>query len=110
MKNIFIRARVNKCISIIENSCSQGGFSNGELEFLCSDKYLEALHILEDAGCIKCFYRYGDPRRPYSILPTHKRFSVYKLERHDVWVNRFWGFVTGVAVSIVGGVIINFLL
>ncbi len=110
MKNLFVRHKINKCIAIIESSDNTAGLSDDEIALLYSKKYNRAMHILENSGCITCAYRYGDKRIPYHVSLTHDGFSIYQLNRHDVWINRFWGFISGVSVSIVAYIIKSVLL
>lgn len=97
-------------MSIIESSHNCGVVHDNAMNVLCSNKYIDAVHILENDGCIECVYPYGDNYRPTLITLTHKRFSGYYLERHDVWVNRFWGFVSGLVVGVISTLIVNALL
>lgn len=102
MKNIFIRRRINEVIAMLQSG------EEVATDLLESRKYSEAVSILEDAGCIRIVREWGGGIQAISL--THKAFSVYRLGRHDVWMNRFWGFVSGLAVGILCDIIRNALL
>ena len=106
MKNIFIRFRINKCLSILEKALTSDGITYDEQSLLVSKKYLPAIHILEAEGCIKCTYSSNDPYVPYLINPIHRNFPRYYIKRHDVWTNRLLGFILGAASASVA----NFIL
>lgn len=102
MKNIFIRRRINEVIAMLQSG------EEVATDLLESKKYSEAVSILEDAGCINIVRKWDGGI--HTIFLTHKAFSVYHLDRHDVWMNRFWGFISGLAVGILCDIIRNALL
>lgn len=109
MSTLFLRHRINKCISVIEQSINSSDLSDETLEFLYSPKNRKAMQILEASGCIKCTYAWGH-HTPIDINVTKSGFSIYQLTRHDVWLNRFWGFISGLVVGILSALISQSIL
>lgn len=105
-EKFFIRFRINEVIRLLEEH--DGSLPRNSLKLLRDKKYRHAISILEASGCIKVRREAGGSI--IMIVTTNKGFSVYCLERHDVWVNRIGGFLCGVGVSIIGDLIIKFLL
>ncbi len=105
-ENFFIHFRINKIIKLLDEH--NGTLSRDSLDLIRGKEYRNAISALEDSGCIKVI-RVGDGIIAM-IVPTHKGFSVYCLKRHDVWINRIIGFVTGVAITVIADLIKNVLL
>lgn len=105
-ENFFIHFRINKIIKLLDEH--NGTLSRDSLDLIRGKGYRNAISALEDSGCIKVI-RVSDGIIAM-IVTTHKGFSVYCLERHDVWVNRIIGFVTGVAITVIAGLMKNALL
>lgn len=105
-ENFFIHFRINKIIKLLDEH--NGTLSRDSLDLIRGKEYRNAISALEDSGCIKVI-RVGDGIIAM-IVTTHKGFSVYCLERHDVWINRIIGFVTGVAFTVIADLIKNALL
>lgn len=110
MNKLLIHIRIKKCISIMEATEINGTIPEKTVELLYSRKYANAMRVLENSGCIKCSYAWGIPLIPISVGLTKVGFSVYQLSRHDVWANRFWGFISGLAVGILGSIFVGFIL
>lgn len=110
MNKLLIRFRIKKCISIMEATEINGAIPEKTVEFLYSKKYTDAMRVLEDSECIKCSYAWGASLIPYSVQLTKTGFSIYQLSRHDIWVNRFWGFISGLVVGILGSIFANLIL
>lgn len=89
--NIFIRRKINKCISILESG------NEPDIEMLYS-KFPDAMRVLEANGSIELLRAWGG--EVVSVRVTNLGFSIYKLSRHDIWVNRFWGFILGIATGV----------
>lgn len=106
--SFLIRMRIRQCISILSRS-SDSGVSPDTISLLYSKKYASAMQILEDSGYISCIRSWGS-HVPVSVAVKNTGFSVYKLNRHDVWMNRLWGFLAGVAFSVLADLTVRFLL
>lgn len=104
-ENFFIHFRINKIIKLLDEH--SGTLSRDSLDLIRGKEYRNAISALEDSGCIKVI-RVGDGVIAM-IVTTHKGFSVYCLERHDVWINRIVGFITGVAVTVIADLIMHAL-
>lgn len=102
----FIRFRINKVIKILEEH--DGRLTSRALELVRDRKYRNAISALEGAGCIKVTREWGG--QIILITTTNKGFSIYCLERHDVWANRIGGFISGVAITVIADLIKNVLL
>nr|WP_288823365.1 hypothetical protein [uncultured Mogibacterium sp.] len=76
MRNLFIRRRINKFISLLDSK--NGTLSGDDLSLIQGKKDLQVISILEASGCIK--------------------------------VDRFYGFISGVAVTVIADIIRNVLL
>ena len=106
MRNLFIRRRINKFISLLDSK--NGTLSGDDLSLIQGKKDLQVISILEASGCIKVDRSWdGDISL---IVTTHTGFSIYQLERHAIWMNRFYGFISGVAVTVIADIIRNVLL
>ena len=108
MKNLFIRHKINKCISILQAS-EHRALTESEQQLIISTEYSQVLSILEDDGCIS-ITRAWNADHPVSITLTKKGFSGYLLNRHDVWMNRLWGFLSGVAVGILTSLLVHVII
>lgn len=106
MRNLFIRRRINKFISLLDSK--NGTLSGDDLSLIQGKKDLQVISILEASGCIKVDRSWGGDIS--LIVTTHNGFSIYQLERHDIWMNRFYGFISGVAVTVIADIIRNVLL
>ena len=89
---MFMRFRMKKLIKVLKN--------NDSAEFnrlIASDKYLDALKALEDAGCVKLVRAWGGEITRTILLDHHVS---YQLSRYEVWANRIGGFIAGVLTSV----------
>lgn len=98
---MFLRYRMNKLIHLLERDDAEGVTTA-----LRSDKYLKALSALKDEGCIKTV---KDSRGFYSQIWLLDHYATYQLSREDVWANRIWGFVFGIATSVATAFIVGIL-
>ncbi len=105
-KNILIRHHINEVIALLEEH--NGTLVNHNLVLIKDKKYQQVIPILEASGCIKVTREWGGSI--IMIATTNRGFSVYSLERHDVWVNRIIGFVSGVLVTVTADFISHALL
>ncbi|MBR2674317.1 MAG: hypothetical protein IKE52_02535 [Mogibacterium sp.] len=88
----MIRYRMNKLIRLLEKNDSEA--INAAI---ASPRYVKALNELENLGCIKTVRSWGgDIVRVW----LDNRYVSYQLSRRDVWLNRLWGFISGVAVTL----------
>lgn len=106
MKNLFIRTRINKFIALLESN--GGTMTAADFPSLNDKNYLHIISILEASGCIEVIREWGGAVN--IIMTTDTGASVYQLERHDVWMNRLYGFASGVLITILLDLIRNVLL
>ena len=106
MKNLFIRTRINKFIALLESN--GGTMTAADFPSLNDKNYLHIISILEASRCIEAIREWGGAVN--IIMTTDTGASVYQLERHDVWMNRLYGFVSGVLITILLDLIRNVLL
>lgn len=106
MKNLFIRTRINKFIALLESN--GGTMTAADFPSLNDKNYLHIISILEASGCIEVIREWGGAVN--IIMTTDTGASVYQVERHDVWMNRLYGFVSGVLITILLDLIRNVLL
>lgn len=98
---MMLRYRMNKLIRMLEKDDSaslSAAIQSGE--------YLKALMALEDEGCIKAVKDMGDN---YIHVWLLDHYATYQLSRQDVWSNRLWGFLFGVATSVMTAFITGIL-
>ena len=88
----MLRYRMNKLIRLLEN---------GDLDSfnaaIKSDSYAKALKALEDSRCIDVTRAWGGDIVRVRLL---SHYAAYQLSRRDLWLNRFYGFLAGVATSL----------
>lgn len=89
---MLIRYRMNKIVRLLS-----GGNEAEVMELISSDKYRDALLALEAVGSVRVTKAWGGEILKVFLLDS---YAGYKLSRHDVWTNRLWGFVFGVATSV----------
>ena len=106
MKNLVIRTRINKFIALLESN--GGTMTAADFPSLNDKNYLHIISILEASGCIEVIREWGGAVN--IIMTTDTGASVYQLERHDVWMDRLYGFVSGVLITILLDLIRNVLL
>ena len=90
-------------------------FSNREflnrLKCFDSDRVIKACRWLEQSGYIEDLHVVGLDIRNASLTYVGMEYKGYKWkERFRRWVDRIWGFVAGVSVTIVGAALIQVLL
>ena len=95
---MLMRYRMHKLIRLLEKG-DTAGFNAA----IGSDKYLKALKALEDESCIKAV---KDWNGTYVRVWLLDHYTTYQLSRHDIWINRLWGFLAGVATSVAAHYII----
>lgn len=88
-----MRRKMNQIIKWLETD----GFEVHKDQIL-SPEYSKALRALINTGCVEPISAWGG-----DILALHllDRYATYQLERREVWLNRLYGFVAGVAVTVV---------
>lgn len=96
---MFIRYRMNKIIRLL--TADQ---DDAVMKLITSDKYREALFALSSAGSVKVFKDWGGNILNVSLLDA---YALHRLSRYDVWMNRLWGFLSGVAVTLAVEFLIN---
>lgn len=66
--------------------------------------YRRAISILEASHCIKITRAWGGELFQITLLPG---YALHQLERHDIWMNRIYGFISGVLVTVVANFIMK---
>lgn len=97
----MLRYRMNKLIKALENDDADSLKS-----LLTSVSYLKALKALEDIGCIKVIRAWGGD---IAHVQLNNHYVTYQLERQEVWKNRIYGFLFGVATSVLTALITGIL-
>ena len=108
MKRIS-RHYLHKCLRIVADHCDHGEkiWCDESLQDFCNDrKNLAALKALHEIGNIKIFYA-GDG--PYAVeFKVHS--YIYLLSRKERWLERLYGFVAGVAATVIAEIIIKMII
>lgn len=99
---MFLRYRMNKLIRLLEKNDSKS-FNAA----IGSDKYLKALDALEDERCVRVVRDMGGNIHNVWLL---NHYATFQLSRQDVWGNRFWGFLFGVATTVVAELLLYVIL
>lgn len=94
----MLRCRMNRIIRLLE-----AGKESEVYDLISSSKYRKALLALESAGCVKLTKAWGGEIFGICLLDSH---AGYQLSRHDVWVNRIFGFVAGIVTAVAAHYII----
>ena len=89
----MLRYRMNNLIRMMEND-DRDALNNA----LKSDIYQKAMKALEDEGCVETLRDWSGTIHK-AFLRDH--YVTYQLSRQDVWINRFWGFLAGIATSVI---------
>lgn len=97
----MLRYRMNKIVRLLES-----GKESEIYDLISSSQYRKALLALESAGCVKLTKAFGGDIVGIYLLDSHVG---YQLSRRDVWVNRLWGFLSGIAVTLAAGFLLNAL-
>lgn len=95
---MLLRYRMNRLIRLLKTNQE-----NEVLDLIASDKYRDALLTLETIGCVKLAKAWGGKITYVSLLDSRVG---YQLSRHEVWENRFIGFLAGAATSVVAHYVI----
>lgn len=98
----MFRSKVDKLFYVIEND----GFDAARSEIL-SPENIDALNYLEDSGRVKIHY---DINGDIAFVEPLSHHVTYRLERRDIWLNRLWGFLAGVAVTVVATLLLHVVL
>ena len=81
---------------------------NKTIETLCkTDNDLNVLRALENCGCVKLRFPFGHSI-PYSIM-RGERSEIYLIERSELWTNRVFSFILGIASTLIVEVAIKIL-
>ncbi len=111
MFGIIMRIKMRFCLNKIEKQCfndETGVISGDDINKLCSTpKKLKVLLALEASECI-CITWADGYNHPLCIREG-KRASLYVLERSEIWLNRFLGFIAGILTTILADLSINLL-
>lgn len=67
--------------------------------------YKDAVTVLHNSGCVEPVIRDG----ALVDLELRDEHLLYQLSREDVWSNRFWGFIFGIASAVTVGLITGIL-
>ena len=94
----MLRYRMNKLLKLLETN----DFNDVRDEVL-SPENRRAIDALIDAGCIEATTAWGGDIVNIRLLRHHVG---YQLSRQEIWLNRFYGFLAGVATSVVAHYII----
>ena len=97
----MLRYRMNKIVRLLDSGKKPEVYG-----LISSSKYRKALLALESAGCVKLAKAFGGDIVGIYLLDSHVG---YQLDRRDVWMNRLWGFMAGVATSVVAHYLIILL-
>lgn len=97
----MLRYRMNKIIRLLDS-----GKNSEVYDLISSSPYRKALLALESAGCVKLAKAFGGDIVGIYLLDSHVG---YQLNRHDVWMNRLWGFLSGIAVTLAAEFLLNSL-
>lgn len=74
--------------------------SNQAIESLCkTDNDIKVLRALENCGCVKLSFPFGHSI-PYSIK-RGERSEIYLIERSELWANRVFSFIIGIASTLI---------
>lgn len=110
MYSPILRLKMRRCLHRLENQWYlNNDFITGEaaLKFSETKSKLKTLKALQSVECVVLSYA-DNSSRPYAIREGAKS-SIYILERHEIWANRFWGFIAGILTAVASQYIIQFL-
>ena len=97
----MLRCRINKLIRILESEDS-----DALTAALDSAEYMKALNVLDDSGCVKVVRDMNGTVHNVWLLP---HYATYQLNRREVWLNRFVGFLAGAITSVVAHYLVTIL-
>lgn len=97
----MFRFRMNKIVRLLEADQEEA-----VLELASSRKYRKALLALEASGAVRLLKDFGGKILDVSLLDS---YALYQLNRREIWINRLWGFLAGVATSVVAHAIISLI-
>lgn len=111
MFGILMRLRMHRCLSKIEKLCFQsdtGVITGDDIAKLCSSpKNLKAIKALEASQYVSLIW-IDNHNLPVGIREGEKT-TLYALERSEIWLNRFLGFIAGILTSVLADYIIRLL-
>ncbi len=111
MIGLLIRFRMHHCLKVIEKSSDSnelGVCIGKDLTKLCKNpKNLKAIQALSSGGYITT-PGIDNAAIPSHIIPENK-LPMYFIERSEVWLNRFWGFLAGILTTVLADLIIKLL-
>lgn len=105
-----LRFKMRHCLHMLEKQWYLNNdfiAGNDALKFSDTRSKLKTLKALEAVNCVSLSYA-DNSNRPYVIREGTKS-HIYVLERHEIWANRFWGFIAGILTSVASHYIIRFL-
>lgn len=95
----MLRYRMNKIINLLENN----SFPNVR-DIVLAPENEKVLKVLIDLKCVQPLYAWGGEIVNLKLL-NHS--ATYTLERRDIWLNRFYGFMAGVLTTVAGTLLIH---
>ena len=95
----MLRRKMNIVISLLESNKHSEAVSLAN-----TPEYSKAVKALIDTGCVKATRANGGK---IVLMDLRDHYSTYQLERHEVWLNRLWGFISGVIITLVAEYLIN---
>lgn len=111
MFGLLMRIKMRLYLSKIEKMCFQqeSGIISGDavLKFCSSPKKLKVLKALEASQCISLIWIDGY-KFPACIREGEKS-ALYTLERSEIWLNRFLGFIAGILTAVFTDILIRLL-
>ena len=88
----MLRHKMNKIIRVLERDDEKALDS-----ILQSGSYSKAFDALEDEGCIETLRDFNGNIHG-AFLERH--YATYQLQRQEIWMNRLYGFLAGIASSV----------
>lgn len=98
----MLRIRMRKIIKLLETH----SFNDVE-EIINDPKNKKAVEALIDIGCVKATRTWGGKIVALKLL-DHS--ATYELQRSEIWLNRFFGFMAGIITTAVGELIVYVIM
>ena len=110
MNGLIMRIKMRHCLRKLEEIWYVNNdtvIGNAVQNFTDTKDKLKVLKALQAAGCVTLSY-YDNSNRPYAIR-SGENSALYTLERSEIWLNRFLGFIAGVLSTVLADLIIRLL-